>query len=686
MSAREAAQKYLQKGLSVVAIAPNGSKAPAREVGSWTRHQVSAPDAATVDSWYPAGSRNGVAILGGAVSGHLTILDFDCGEAYLRWRDDCGHEGLLYILDALPIVRTPSGGRHVYCFGIEAKCAKLARNATGKTIIETKAEGGYVLAPGCPPECHASGLPYEWEQEGWMAAGVEPSALDPEIYDLFVVLARLHDEASSQAEERREQQDLHPVARPHQGDSVRPGDAFNLLGSWVDILEPEGWTISRRRDNVIHWRRPGKEDSGISATSGHCKSADGTQDKLHIFSTNAHPFLAGETISKFAAFARLKHAGDMGAAARALSDLGFGDRDEPATLILPGAGLATPTPAAIPAPVLDDDLFAIPFSRLAPPITADKWYWYGFICPGQTTIISALPKIGKTTLLAALLKAFEEGEDFCGYACRRTKVLYASEEHETSWSPRVARFGLDGDFHRLLQQEVRIPYNLASFREWLGLCRSYMERNGFSVLVLDTLSRFWPVLNENDAVETCAAIDELNAFTRKSELAVLVVHHGRKGGGTNGTAARGSTGITAKFDITLEFEKTEGGPGQTNNKKQRLIKGTGRWQETPDEILIELDGDRYTLLGEPAIIRREERRVSVIQALSYEWQTTQQIAAACQIRLADVIKQLKVLNAGGEVVTNVDRGTRGNPQLFKLVSMEKHTISTGGQCHALEGY
>jgi len=38
----------------------------------------------------------------------------------------------------------------------------MQANADGRpeVLIETRGEGGYVLAPGCPPECHPSGKPY----------------------------------------------------------------------------------------------------------------------------------------------------------------------------------------------------------------------------------------------------------------------------------------------------------------------------------------------------------------------------------------------------------------------------------------------------------------------------------------------------------------------------------------------
>jgi hypothetical protein len=703
-NAKDCAKRYLEKGLSVIAVAPNGTKAPAREVGSWTKFQHERPQFAQLESWYPEGSLNGVAILGGAVSGKLTILDFDSAEAYIQWREDCAQEGLLFELDKLPIVQTPSGGRHVYCWGISAKCAKLAKNAGGKTLIETKAEGGYCLAPGCPPECHPLGLQYHWENEGWMAEGKQPEPIDPEIYDLFVSLARLQDEKSSLPDYKEHAIDT--VIPPYNDGRLRPGDDYNQRSSWEDILLPLGWTISRRRENVIHWRRPDKKDFGISATSGYCRG-EKSGDRLFVFSSNAWPFQEGQSYSKFSAYALVHCGNDLRSASKRLSELGYGTPEEIANLInMPNA---LPSYRQQQAIVIDavatkkqngierylkgedeesDDDFAITFDKLKPPLSPDEWYWFGFLCPGQKTLITALPKIGKTTLMAALLKAFEQGDTFIGYKVQQAKVLYASEEHPNSWSSRIARFELIGHYHALVQAKVKNAYCLESWKQWLGRARRYMERNGHKILVIDTLSRYWPVADENDAVQATQAIDALDILTEQSDLCVMVIHHQRKSGGTNFTGARGSGAIVGRFDIILDFDKVEGGFG-VDKKNQRILKGSGRWQETPAELVIELNGNDYELLGDCKEVKQIEDLDSIHEALSnHEWKTLEQIRQGCGLRTEKVTKELKKLIAGGEVQVDRTKGTRGNPQKFKKVSMElgQKDLLSGGQDHVIEGY
>jgi hypothetical protein len=69
------------------------------------------PNAVTLARWFHHGE--GLAVIGGAVSGHLEILDFDAPELFAPWyvlvEQLC--PGLVA---RLPLVQTPSDGRHLY--------------------------------------------------------------------------------------------------------------------------------------------------------------------------------------------------------------------------------------------------------------------------------------------------------------------------------------------------------------------------------------------------------------------------------------------------------------------------------------------------------------------------------------------------------------------------------------------
>src|SRR5262249_38412570 len=144
------------------------------------------------------------------------------------------------LLHRLPRVRTP-GGWHVYyrCRVIEGN-QKLAtvspeeaqrlRGDRGKTtIIETRGEGGYVLAPGCPARCHPDRGTYRRVEGPPLPGGPRTAPGEREVLRAAARLLTRHAEPA------------HAWDRPAEGGGLRPGDDLNARGpDWPEIL-PAGW-------------------------------------------------------------------------------------------------------------------------------------------------------------------------------------------------------------------------------------------------------------------------------------------------------------------------------------------------------------------------------------------------------------------------------------------------------------
>jgi putative DNA primase/helicase len=124
---------------------------------------------------------------------------------------------------------------------------------------------------------------------------------------------------------------------------LSPGDDYNNRADWADILQPAGWRLVWARGRERGWRRPGKTDIGISATTGY-----GEGDWLYVFSTSTE-FQTETTYTKFAAYAQLNFNGDYSAAASALRASGYGSDPQPEPRPV------AESPAAIPpARVIDE--------------------------------------------------------------------------------------------------------------------------------------------------------------------------------------------------------------------------------------------------------------------------------------------------------------------------------------------
>jgi hypothetical protein len=78
-----------------------------------------------------------------------------------------------------------------------------------------------------------------------------------------------------------------------------------------------------------------------------------------------------------------------------------------------------------------------------------------------------------------------------------------------------------------------------------------------SLLLLDPLVRLHQ-LDENDAMAIARLLAYLRTLQRKYHLAVLLVHHARKNGGTAGMALRGSSDLWAWGDSNLYLKRVQG--------------------------------------------------------------------------------------------------------------------------------
>lgn len=164
-----AARAYVKLGLSVIPVRADGSKAAAVK---WGEYMERAPTDDELAGWFAPHKPVGIAVVCGKVSGNLAVLDFESEGAWFHWHGRAGQLGITDLYAGFPLVRTPKGGRHLYCRVSEGAVAggKLAMRAKNETLIEVRGQGNYVLAPGCPVACHTMNKPYTVEAWGWLDA------------------------------------------------------------------------------------------------------------------------------------------------------------------------------------------------------------------------------------------------------------------------------------------------------------------------------------------------------------------------------------------------------------------------------------------------------------------------------------------------------------------------------------
>ncbi|MBQ9128394.1 MAG: DUF3987 domain-containing protein [Thermoguttaceae bacterium] len=274
-------------------------KAEKRPVGSWQTFQT---QRRPVDGAFDR--CDALAVVCGAVSGNVEILDFDAGAA--DFDDWCQRVAELdadaaQALFSCVLETTQSGGKHLAyrCeTPVDGNLKLTTRTVDGaaKTTIETRGEGGIVIV--------APTAGYNVVRGDWAALPVVSSATRKTFLDAARSLSDAPKEPSKTAPSTA------PAAprSTFSGDSI--ADELRTNGELQRRLTAKGWRYVETRGDNEHWRRPGKTDDGASATYSLSKGC------FYVFSSNAAPLEPDRAYSPLQVIAALDFNGDEKAAAR----------------------------------------------------------------------------------------------------------------------------------------------------------------------------------------------------------------------------------------------------------------------------------------------------------------------------------------------------------------------------------
>jgi hypothetical protein len=304
-------------GLCVLPPKEDGTKAP--DADSWKHYQKTRSTRQEIDRWY-ANGRTGFGYLTGRVSGNVEVLDFEDRDIYRQFRAVANATGLGLVLDRIRdgcLEETPGGGVHLpyYCSNI-ASNAKLARRPKRPeemqhekdsiaVLIETRGEGGYLVAAPSNGRVHPSGGAYRQVRGGVGTI----ATITPEERVELLALARTFDQMPKA--------EAHDARTAAAGEGT-PGDDYNARGAVLALLEQHGWVRVFDRNGQIYLRRPGKT-MGTGATF---RTVNGKR-YFYVFTTSTI-FEAEQAYSPFGVYAALEHGGDYKAAAKALGEQGYG--------------------------------------------------------------------------------------------------------------------------------------------------------------------------------------------------------------------------------------------------------------------------------------------------------------------------------------------------------------------------
>ncbi|MFL5735050.1 MAG: AAA family ATPase, partial [Chloroflexia bacterium] len=244
------------------------------------------------------------------------------------------------------------------------------------------------------------------------------------------------------------------------------------------------------------------------------------------------------------------------------------------------------------------------------------WLFGGYLARGMITSFTAIWKGGKTTLLSHLFKAMDgSATEFLGQPVSKAKILVVTEENKRHWERRQADLGIGGHVHMMCMPFIMRP----SPTEWIEFMKHIswlVKEHHYDLVVFDTTHNLWGVQNEQDGPQAQAALMPMYMLTEQG-AAVLLLFHPTKGDTSEGKLTRGSGAIGGLVDIIVEMRRFD---AERRGDTRRVLTSYSRFEETPPEIVIELDKatHTYSLVGTKGEANSAERIQVILDMLPSE--------------------------------------------------------------------
>lgn len=182
---------------------------------------------------------------------------------------------------------------------------------------------------------------------------------------------------------------------------------------------------------------------------------------------------------------------------------------------------------------------------------------------------------------------------------------------------------------------------------------------------MDTLAAF-AVGYERNATTMRAALRPLYDAARTG-LAVLIVRHERKCGGSVGESGLGSTTMTAGVDIILALQRPKNHVGSG-----RLLYALSRFDETPATTAIELRAGEYIRMSSLDVAAEQVERalMAAAPAGSTDAKTADEIMFSAGLKKTVARDALERLCTGGKLA-RVGSGKKGDPYRYYRPALQR---------------
>lgn len=234
------------------------------------------------------------------------------------------------------------------------------------------------------------------------------------------------------------------------------------------------------------------------------------------------------------------------------------------------------------------------------PDDPDRWIWEDCLPRGASSMLAAKPKVGKSTLAAALAMAISRGHPFLNRGVQRSGTLYVYlDGPQIEIKDIFGKFGInDNDRIRIFSSQAIPPVPQAAVN-WLI---QQIDKFHLDFVVIDPIQKFFQ-FKELKYEVIYPAMSPVQEMLDKKRAHVFYLHHAGKGEKDDLDSFIGSQAFRAITFSMLHMKKL------SPDSRQRILRSSQRAGRDFDEVPISDGSDGcMELIGtlEDAWIRDKE--------------------------------------------------------------------------------
>lgn len=585
-----------------------------------------------------------VGLVCGVLSGGLEVIDVDVkydltGKLFDNYKRLI-HEIDQNLLKKLVIQKTKSGGYHIIyrCSKIEGNlklanrtttdeeknqtyeetyraelkkstddnkakeiASKAKKNDKVRVLLETRGEGGYIM-------CYPS-KGYELVYGDFYGI----NEITPDERDIIHGVAR-------QFNQVLDEQSI-PKSLSKKRDGLSPFDDYNERGDVVSLLENHGWKIVGQKGVKTIFLRPGQTTSQSSG------NYDSEKNWFSVFTTSTE-FEPQKAYLPYAVFATLECNGDFTLAAKKLTDLGFGEKNQQkektqsTRVIYSRINPETKDESLFATPKdYDEYLNAVRDGSLKMGLTtgAPSFDEHFLFKPGNLVMINGIDNVGKSEfiwwleLVAAMYHGWRgvifSSENTLGAFMRRMIQFYWGKPLRGNYAMNEREFGVAKKFIEAHFLPIKAQEDLYNYKDIINLCRIAMSGGKYDYCMIDPYNSLKTDLSGFSKLSThdyhYEALSEIKAFGQQNSFGWFINNHAV-------TSALRVKDSDKKYPVAPRKEDTEGG-GKFSNKADDFLTIHRVTQHPTDWMITEVHvrkikdtetGGRPTPLDEPVKFER----------------------------------------------------------------------------------